>query len=314
MASSSAAETFPMVTVLAVSLAHFLGVEDKTVVLKKCGPSIGYESDSLTRRDALLGYLGASDGSYKPYRVGGSGDIYGVAQCVQDLSANECQDCLSDAIGRLKTDCGPAASGDLFLAKCYVRFSDRGAHSHGGNDNNNDDEIEKTLAILVGLIAGVALLIVFLSFLRKCFPVRRLDVQLSLLQLSAYVTSVRLRCWRRGDHGPLPHHPGPPWTPPGMVAVTRNLLKPFVSVVPFCLFLLMDIYWKYETRPSCGGNSCTPSEHLSQQKSIMKSQRNALLIAVALAFYWQLYSVTNLVVKIEQLNQRIESERLKNKD
>ncbi|KAJ9153057.1 hypothetical protein P3X46_026546 [Hevea brasiliensis] len=145
----------------------FLGVEDKTVVLKKCGPSIGYESDSLTRRDALLGYLGASDGSYKPYRVGGSGDIYGVAQCVQDLSANECQDCLSDAIGRLKTDCGPAASGDLFLAKCYVRFSERGAHSHGGNDNNNDDEIEKTLAILVGLIAGVALLIVFLSFLRK---------------------------------------------------------------------------------------------------------------------------------------------------
>ena len=33
--------------------------------------------------------------------------------------------------------------------------------------NHNDDEIEKTLAILVGLIAGVALLIVFLSFLRK---------------------------------------------------------------------------------------------------------------------------------------------------
>ncbi|KAJ9153056.1 hypothetical protein P3X46_026545 [Hevea brasiliensis] len=98
------------------------------------------------------------------------------------------------------------------------------------------------------------------------------------------------------------------------IPVTRNLLKPFPSVVPFCLFLLMDIYWKYETRPSCRGDSCTTSEHLSQQKSIMKSQRNALLIAVALAFYWQLYSVTNLVVKIEQLNQRIESERLKNKD
>ncbi|KDP38102.1 hypothetical protein JCGZ_04745 [Jatropha curcas] len=147
----------------------FLGVEDKTLVLKKCGPSIGYASDALTRRDAVLGFLGASDGSYKPYRVGGSGDIYGVAQCVQDLSASECQDCLSDAVERLKTECDPAAaSGDMFLAKCYVRFSMRGAHSHGGNDdNNNDEEIEKTLAILIGLIAGVALLIVFLSFLRK---------------------------------------------------------------------------------------------------------------------------------------------------
>lgn len=98
----------------------------------------------------------------------------------------------------------------------------------------------------------------------------------------------------------------------GLVAVTRNLMKPFLSVVPFCLFLLMDIYWKYETRPSCDGDSCTPSEHLRHQKSIMKSQRNALLIAAALIFYWLLYTVTHLVVRIEQLNQRVE--RLKNRD
>ncbi|GAB2296948.1 hypothetical protein Dimus_031051 [Dionaea muscipula] len=98
----------------------------------------------------------------------------------------------------------------------------------------------------------------------------------------------------------------------GLIAVTRNLLKPFLSVVPFCLFLLMDIYWKYETRPTCEADSCTPSEHLRHQKSIMKSQRNALLIAAALLFYWILYSVTALVVKIEQLNQRIE--RLKSRE
>ncbi|KAK8567519.1 hypothetical protein V6N13_105483 [Hibiscus sabdariffa] len=98
----------------------------------------------------------------------------------------------------------------------------------------------------------------------------------------------------------------------GLIAVIRNLLKPFMSVVPFCLFLLMDIYWKYETRPTCDDESCTPSEYLRHQKSIMKSQRNALLIAAALILYWLLYSVTSLVVKIEQLNQRLE--RLKNSD
>ncbi|KAJ6321918.1 hypothetical protein OIU77_011913 [Salix suchowensis] len=70
----------------------------------------------------------------------------------------------------------------------------------------------------------------------------------------------------------------------GLIAVTRNLLKPFMSVVPFCLFLLMDIYWKYETRPDCEGESCSPTEHLRHQKSIMKSQRNALLIGAALIF------------------------------
>lgn len=95
----------------------------------------------------------------------------------------------------------------------------------------------------------------------------------------------------------------------GLISVTRNLLKPFLTIVPFCLFLLMDIYWKYETRPSCKEQSC---EHLRHQKSIMKSQRNALLIATALVFYWLLYSVTNLVVRLEQLNQRVE--KLKNQD
>lgn len=99
----------------------------------------------------------------------------------------------------------------------------------------------------------------------------------------------------------------------GLITVTRNLLRPFLSVVPFCLFLLMDIYWKYENRPSCESpESCTPSEHLRHQKSMMKSERNALLIAAALMFYWILYSVTHLVVRVEQLNQRVE--KLKNQD
>uniref|UniRef100_A0A7N0TFF8 Endoplasmic reticulum transmembrane protein n=1 Tax=Kalanchoe fedtschenkoi TaxID=63787 RepID=A0A7N0TFF8_KALFE len=99
----------------------------------------------------------------------------------------------------------------------------------------------------------------------------------------------------------------------GLVSVTRSLLKPFLSIVPFCVFLLMDIYWKYENRPTCEhAGSCSPSEHLRHQKSIMKSQRNALLIAAALVFYWILFSVTRLVVQIDQLNQRVE--RLKSRD
>ncbi|XP_062110180.1 plasmodesmata-located protein 6 [Humulus lupulus] len=148
----------------------FLGVEDKTVVVKKCGPAVGYDSDAMSRRDGVLDYMSANSGAGAGglYRVGGSGNIQGVAQCVGDLSQSECQDCLSDAIQRLKTDCGPASWGDVYLAKCYARFSEGGSHSHGGkDDNSNDDEIEKTLAILIGLIAGVGLLIVFLSFLRK---------------------------------------------------------------------------------------------------------------------------------------------------
>ncbi|KAF3445186.1 hypothetical protein FNV43_RR14880 [Rhamnella rubrinervis] len=146
----------------------FLGVEDKTVVLKKCGPSIGYDSDGMTRRDAVLGALAGSGGLY---RVGGSGNVQGLAQCVGDLSFGECQDCLTEAIGRLKSDCGTANYGDMFLAKCYSRYSTGGSHdfysnAHGDKSSN---EGEKTFAIIVGLLAGVALLIIFLTFMRKVF-------------------------------------------------------------------------------------------------------------------------------------------------
>lgn len=99
----------------------------------------------------------------------------------------------------------------------------------------------------------------------------------------------------------------------GLIVVIRNTLKPLLSVVPFCLFLLMDIYWKYETQPSCDQeHACTPTEHLRHQKSIMKSQRNAILIASALVLYWLLFCVTNLVVKLEQANERVE--KLKRQD
>lgn len=107
----------------------FLGVEDKTMVYKKCGPSIGYESDGLTRRDAVMDYLSAG-GQY--FRVGGSGQVQGMVQCVQDLSTSACQDCFSEVIGRLKTECGSAAWGDVFLGKCYARYSERGVYLTGG--------------------------------------------------------------------------------------------------------------------------------------------------------------------------------------
>ncbi|CAN8266883.1 unnamed protein product [Cochlearia groenlandica] len=150
--------------------ASFIGVEDKTVVVRRCGSPVGYNSDELNRRDSVVGYLAASSNGGS-YRVGVSGDLLGVAQCTGDLSSGECQDCLMEAIGRLRSDCGDAAWGDVYLAKCYARYYGRGGHSrsngYGGNHENNDDEIEKTLAIIVGLIAGVTLLVVFLSFMAK---------------------------------------------------------------------------------------------------------------------------------------------------
>ncbi|XP_031389954.1 plasmodesmata-located protein 7-like [Punica granatum] len=151
--------------------ATFLGVEDKTVVLKKCGPSVGYEPGPMGRRDAVLASLGGDPGLY---RVGGSGEVEGVAQCLGDLSMGECQDCISEAVGLLKSDCGTAVYGDMYLTKCYAKYSTGGGSAdyqpHNGKSNDEeDDDGEKTFAIMIGLLAGVALLVIFLTFLRKAF-------------------------------------------------------------------------------------------------------------------------------------------------
>ncbi|XP_071711982.1 plasmodesmata-located protein 7 [Rutidosis leptorrhynchoides] len=144
----------------------FIGVEDKSVVMKKCAPSVGYDPAVMGRRDAVLASLGSAGGLY---RVGGSADVEGVAQCVGDLSNGKCQDCVSEAIGQLKNECGGAVFGDMFLAKCYARYSTSGAHAYARSHHGEHDEAEKTFAIIVGLLAGVALIIIFLTFMRKAF-------------------------------------------------------------------------------------------------------------------------------------------------
>ncbi|XP_042024367.1 plasmodesmata-located protein 6-like isoform X1 [Salvia splendens] len=101
----------------------FVGAEDKTVAADRCGPLVGDDSAELARRDSVLSYLGAG-GQF--FRVSEAGRVQGVAQCVQDLSVGECQDCLSDAVERLRTQCGSASWGDMFFAKCYARYSERG--------------------------------------------------------------------------------------------------------------------------------------------------------------------------------------------
>ncbi|XP_042494443.1 plasmodesmata-located protein 6-like [Macadamia integrifolia] len=150
-----------------------LGVEDKTVVVKKCGPPVDYQSDVVSRSDAVLNGL-ASEGGY--FRVGGSGEVQGVAQCVGDLSGNQCQDCLSSAIGRLRSECGAAAYGDMYLAKCYVRYSTTGGHSQGssGSSSSSDhqNQTSKTLAIIIGMLALVALIIIFVSFISRAIERR----------------------------------------------------------------------------------------------------------------------------------------------
>ncbi|MQL75518.1 hypothetical protein Taro_007880 [Colocasia esculenta] len=147
----------------------FLGQQDKTVLYRKCGPGAGnYDGDLMGMRDSVLAALAASAGG--PFRVGRAGYMEGMAQCVGDLGARECDDCLAEASNQLRSSCGLAVSGEVYLGKCYAKYYSHGGYgygSHSDHDHSNSDESSKTLAIIIGLMAAVALIIVFLSFLRR---------------------------------------------------------------------------------------------------------------------------------------------------
>ncbi|CAL9067317.1 unnamed protein product, partial [Musa banksii] len=143
----------------------FLGKADTSVLYKKCGPPAGggYNSDMLGMRDAALADL-TSDSARGSYRIGAAGYVQAVAQCVGDQSAKHCEDCLAAAVAELRAACGFAVAGDAYLGKCFARYWSNGVYT---SKTDHDDEAGKTLAIIIGLIAGVALIIVLLSFLRK---------------------------------------------------------------------------------------------------------------------------------------------------
>ncbi|KAM3208629.1 hypothetical protein ACQJBY_063358 [Aegilops geniculata] len=199
----------------------FLGKPDNTVLFKKCGGESG-DAGVAALRDAALGALQAAsspaaDGSY---RAGAAGYVQAMSQCVGDLGAKACTDCVSVAASQLKVGCGDASAGEVYLGKCYARFWSNagagagGATPGGGNvigggnagpigDGGNgiagggngiagggtvgvpgagsgygygfvprpygdvQDGSGKTLAIIIGIVAAAAIIIIFLSFVRR---------------------------------------------------------------------------------------------------------------------------------------------------
>nr|XP_027113013.1 cysteine-rich repeat secretory protein 15-like isoform X1 [Coffea arabica] len=157
----------------------FLGNPDTSLRYKKCGKSASSDAEFLRRRDAVLANM---QGSIS-FRVSTSGLVEGYAQCIGDLSEADCSSCLADAVVQLKSLCGSSEAADVFLAQCYARYWASGYYDSSAllhetplffwclqmqidSSHGNDDEVGKTVAIIVGSVAGFAILIVLISFCR----------------------------------------------------------------------------------------------------------------------------------------------------
>ncbi|XAR54140.1 hypothetical protein NMG60_11029154 [Bertholletia excelsa] len=147
------------------SHANFLGKLDTSLKYSKCSETKSGDADFFHRRDDVLDYLGAT--TAEEFRVSRSGLVQGFAQCVGDLNVGDCSACLSEAMTRLKSLCGDAVAAEVFLGECFARYWASGYYESSSGSSYDDDEVGKTVAIIVGIVAGLATMIVMLSICRK---------------------------------------------------------------------------------------------------------------------------------------------------
>ncbi|GAB4834180.1 hypothetical protein Ancab_032445 [Ancistrocladus abbreviatus] len=142
----------------------FLGKLDTSVMYKKCSKSTSNDVEFFKRRDDVLADLQGATG----FRVSTSGLVQGFAQCTGDLSQGDCSSCLSQAVSQLKNLCGSAAAAQVFLGNCYAQYWAAGYYDvDSGTASNNEDDVGKTVATVVGIVGAVAVFIVVLSVCRK---------------------------------------------------------------------------------------------------------------------------------------------------
>ncbi|XP_042400337.1 plasmodesmata-located protein 7-like [Zingiber officinale] len=144
----------------------FLGKPDTGLVYKKCGAATA-SAEVAGMRDAALSAL-AGGGGMGEYRVGASGRVQALAQCVGDQDGKQCGDCVASAVEQVKDGCGAADAGDVYLGKCYVSYWSTGAYALASPGHYHGDHVSgRTIAIVLAITIAVVVGIIFLSVMRR---------------------------------------------------------------------------------------------------------------------------------------------------
>ncbi|WVZ74428.1 hypothetical protein U9M48_022607 [Paspalum notatum var. saurae] len=138
---------------------------DASAAYHRCGASTSADAGFLRARAAVLADLQQGADASGGFKASSSGPVQGAAQCLGVVAAADCAACLSLAVEQLGRACGDALAADVYMGQCSVRYWTNGNYFRSPQDNS--DDVGRTLAIAIGIMAGVALFVVFVSLLRK---------------------------------------------------------------------------------------------------------------------------------------------------
>ncbi|MQL95621.1 hypothetical protein Taro_028282 [Colocasia esculenta] len=164
-------------------ISGFPQVSGTKMLYKVCGGSGGGDGFE-EKRDTAFANLESvmASGSGGGFYATSFGDVYVMAQCEGDLSVADCAECVTEAVQKAEVECGGAASGQMYLDKCYLTYAyyrngvphggigiGGGGGGGGGGGPGTGQPTGKTVAIVVGGAAGVGFVVICVLFARSLY-------------------------------------------------------------------------------------------------------------------------------------------------
>nr|XP_043636637.1 plasmodesmata-located protein 3-like [Erigeron canadensis] len=159
------------------------------LLFKQCGTNRASGSGFDQRLESALEQIQKGVGNDKGFYSGVYQSVYVLGQCEGDLGNDDCGNCIKSAGENAKSVCGSSLSAQIYLEKCYISYTyypngvpGSGTGGGGGGIQTGETETgggggrhstQKTVAIIIGGLAGLFLGIAFLLVLKSAFKKKK---------------------------------------------------------------------------------------------------------------------------------------------
>ncbi|XP_058770832.1 plasmodesmata-located protein 2-like [Vicia villosa] len=158
-------------------VSGFPQISGMDILYKTCGTTNAAGRGFEERRDTALSVMENGVISGHGFYATSYQSMYVMGQCEGDVGDSDCGECVKSAVQRAQVECGSSISGQVYLHKCFISFSyypngvprhsSYGGSSPSGSSSFTGQNTGKTVAIILGGIAGVAFLVICLLFARN---------------------------------------------------------------------------------------------------------------------------------------------------
>ncbi|GKV04901.1 hypothetical protein SLEP1_g16995 [Rubroshorea leprosula] len=146
-----------------------VGSSKHELLHKICGEQKAVFSGFEEVRDAAFAAMESGIAGGIRYFAGDYELMHMAAQCEEDLERCDCGECVNIAVQIAQEECGESLSGEIYLDKCYISYNyyPDGIPGTTNSGSGGGGNTGKSVAIVLGGVAALGLVFLFLLFIRK---------------------------------------------------------------------------------------------------------------------------------------------------